>query len=138
MNNDEIQKLKALAKAVLNHSDSIGEDEWYSADENMSIFAPNPDLSFIAAANPTTVLELIAHIDAHTAAAVAQACSDMLAAANERIIKLMKRAEKAEQALALIDLSKLERFKAYEMSSSCEVFAAADVEKLFASAREGK
>lgn len=59
MNATDLQKLKEMAQGALNHSDAIGEDEWYSADENMSIFAPSPDLSFIAAANPAAVLELI-------------------------------------------------------------------------------
>jgi hypothetical protein len=59
MNNEELQKLKALAQGALNHSDAIGDDEWYSADENMGIFVLNPDLSFIAAANPAAILKLI-------------------------------------------------------------------------------
>lgn len=59
MNATELQQLKALAQGALNHGDAIGEDEWYSAYENMGIFAPNPDLSFIAAANPSAILGLI-------------------------------------------------------------------------------
>lgn len=53
----DLNKLKALALSAKAHSDTIGEDEWYTGTENMSIFAPSPDLSLIAALTPDVVLE---------------------------------------------------------------------------------
>lgn len=50
--------LKELAQAALNHGAAIGEEEWYSANENISIFGPSPDLAFISAVSPASILEL--------------------------------------------------------------------------------
>lgn len=63
MNNADLQQLKALAMAANTHSDTIGEPEWYSTDENMAIFPPDPDLSLIAACTPKTILILIERIE---------------------------------------------------------------------------
>ena len=69
MNAEQIAKLKELAQAAAHHGDSIGEDDWYSAEENMSIFAPSPDLSYIAAATPQAVLDFIEHYERTNTAA---------------------------------------------------------------------
>ena len=55
-----LDHLEALALAASEHGDNIGEDEWYSSDKNMSLFAGSPDLDLIAACGPVAVLSLIA------------------------------------------------------------------------------
>lgn len=101
MNATELQKLKALAQGALNHSDAIGEDEWYSAYENMGIFAPNPDLSFIAAANPVAILELIELAErADKATADVSDLRDQLRQQGNALEAMRERAEKAEAELA--------------------------------------
>jgi hypothetical protein len=56
----DLDNLEALAHAAAQHGDDIGEDEWYSADKNMSLFVGNPDLALIAACSPVAILALIA------------------------------------------------------------------------------
>jgi len=59
----DLNKLNETALKAAFHGDIIGEDEWYSADENISIFAPNPDLEFIAEASPLCILGLLSERD---------------------------------------------------------------------------
>lgn len=56
----DLDKLEALARAAAQHGDDIGEEEWYSTSENVSLSVGNPDLNLIAACSPVAVLALIA------------------------------------------------------------------------------
>jgi hypothetical protein len=59
----DIQKLKALAEAAQQWSGEIGETRWYEAECFKQPYFSKPDAEFIAAANPASVLELIAEIE---------------------------------------------------------------------------
>jgi hypothetical protein len=72
----DLNAIKAAADGALKHGETIGETEWYSADENMSIFAPSPDLTYIAAMPPATAKDL---------AELAQRLQSELAAAHEQL-----------------------------------------------------
>lgn len=61
--NVDIQKLKALAEAAQQWSGEIGESRWYEAECFKQPYFSKPDASYIAAANPAAVLELIAEIE---------------------------------------------------------------------------
>lgn len=61
---NDIQEIQALAKAAIEQSENIGEAAWYTADCLQHLLhAGAPDAQFIAAANPSAVLELIADIE---------------------------------------------------------------------------
>jgi len=54
-----LDSLEALARKVAEHSDEIGIEEWHTADGELNLLAPRPDVEFIAACSPVAILQLI-------------------------------------------------------------------------------
>jgi PAS domain-containing protein len=60
---NDLEKIEALAKAAIARGEEIGEESWYSEKEFVCNMLMHPDdAKFSAAANPTTILELVAEV----------------------------------------------------------------------------
>lgn len=103
----DLDKLEQAARAVNDHSDAIGESSWYSADDDVMIFKPSPDLALIAELTPDAVLELIRQIRTlkNQANALHHVCAplgllagaDLTKEARPAVDELVRRLRAAEQ-----------------------------------------
>jgi hypothetical protein len=55
----DLDRLEALARAVAEHSDAIGIEEWHTVDGELNLLMPRPDVELISACSPVAVLQLI-------------------------------------------------------------------------------